>query len=261
MAIATQWHVFKEILYTNVLIFMRDFWDRLINIIIWTGITLWVSAYIMPAFGINQSYGAFMLASLLASVGSFGLFPNIVNFVSDLEGPNILSYYLTLPISGSVVLVCHMIYYALTGIILSGILIPLGVTMIPSFSLGQVSFIRLAIMIILANLFYGAFTLWVASFIKNMLKIGNVWMRFVFPLWFLGGFQFSWSVLYKVSPVLGTINLLNPVMYAMEGFRIALLGPQASSLHFWHCCLGLLIALSSCACWSILRLKKRLDFI
>jgi hypothetical protein len=261
MAISRQWQVFKELLITDLTIFMRGFADKVINIIIWTTLTLFVSAYLMPEFGVSSSYGSFMLASVAASVGSFELFPNIVTLVNDLEGPNILSYYFTLPLPSWLVLVRSMVYYALTSSILSAIVLALGAPIISSFNIATVNVLQLIAMILLSGLFYGAFTLWVASFIKNMLKIDSVWMRFVFPVWFLGGFQFSWKALYQVSPFMGIVNLFNPIMYAMEGFRIALLGFQASSLMFWQCCLALIVAIIVCAWWSLVRFKKRLDFV
>ena len=93
-----------------------------------------------------------------------------------------------------------------------------------------------------------------------MARLENAFMRIVYPLWFLGGFQFSWKVLHDCSPTLATLNLLNPYVYSMESMRAAALG-QHDYLPFWYCIGALVLFTIMFASWGIIRLKKRLDFI
>jgi ABC-2 type transport system permease protein len=44
-------------------------------------------------------------------------------------------------------------------------------------------------------------------------------MRILFPMWFLGCYQFTWHMLYETNPTLAYLNLLNPVTYIVEGMR------------------------------------------
>ncbi len=104
------------------------------------------------------------------------------------------------------------------------------------------------------------FALMVGSFVKNMSTIGSVWMRFIYPIWFLGGFQFSWTVLFKTSPKLAYLNLINPMTYIMEAIRGAILG-QEGYLPFWPCTSMVILFAFACAWYGIVRLKKRLDFV
>ena len=93
-----------------------------------------------------------------------------------------------------------------------------------------------------------------------MERIETVWTRFIFPLWFLGGFQFSWQIVYGISKPLSYVMLANPVTYVMEGLRAATLG-QAGYIHFWIC-VGMLCAFSIATGTLAYRgLKKRLDFV
>ena len=85
-------------------------------------------------------------------------------------------------------------------------------------------------------------------------------MRFVYPLWFLGGFQYSWQVLYDFSPLFAYVSLLNPVLYVMEGTRAAILG-QEGSLNFWLCILMLIFFTLLCGWHALKQLKRQLDYI
>lgn len=257
----TEWHVFKQLLKTDFIIFKQVFWDKLINFMIWTTCLVMVNAYLMPLFGLSKLYANFILAGICAAAGLFEVFPSTVTLITDFEGDNITSYYLTLPLRSTFVWLRLLIYYAVSSASLSIFVLPVGKLLLwDQFSLSQISITSFAIMFILANLFYGALTLWLASKVKNMTKISNVWMRFIFPMWFLGGFQFSWATLNAISPAFGYISLVNPMIYIMEGFRAAILG-QAGYLPLWFCASMLAVACIVLTANSIHRLRKRLDFI
>ena len=257
----TELHVFKELLKTDFIIFKQVFFDKLINFMIWTICLVMVNAYLMPFFGLPKLYANFILAGICAAGGLFEVFPSTVTLITDFEGDNITSYYLTLPLRPTFVWIRLLIYYAVSSASLSIFVLPVGKLLLwDQFSLSTIHIPAFALMFILANLFYGALTLWLASKVKNMTKISNVWMRFIFPMWFLGGFQFSWATLNTISPALGYISLINPMIYIMEGFRAAILG-QAGYLPLWVCAIMLTIGCVILTANSIYRLRKRLDFI
>jgi ABC-type polysaccharide/polyol phosphate export permease len=85
-------------------------------------------------------------------------------------------------------------------------------------------------------------------------------MRFVFPLWYLGAFQFSWAILYRIFPLGGILNLINPMVYVQESMRSALLGAEGY-LPFWVSAGMLFFFIILFLWWGIVRLKKRLDFV
>lgn len=255
------WNVFKQLLATDFSIFKETFKDKIIDLFIWVAITAAIMGYVMPAFGLAADYGAFQLAGLIASAGLFEVFPSMMNLVGDFEGDRVIDYHLTLPIPSKLVIIKIMTYYALNAMILSLCVIPMGkIILWNQFDLTKIAPFKMLVMIAITGIFYGAFTIWLASMLDNMARVGSLWMRFIFPLWFLGGFQFSWLVLYKLFPILAYINLLNPMMYIMEGNRAAVLG-QAGYIPFW-CSVGALIIFSLLAGYFGIRsLKKRLDFV
>lgn len=255
------WHVFKELLFTDLYILKNTIGDQIINLMIWiTSMTL-VNSYLMPAFGLSTEYSAFILAGLCASAGLFGVFPSVVAMVSDFEGDQIISYHLTLPMPSWLVFLRLVVYFAINFALTGILVLPVGQLLLwDRFNIFAVHVPKFVLIFALGYIFYGAFTLWIASRVKDMLKIGNVWMRFVYPVWFLGCFQFSWAVLAHVAPSLAWLNLLNPMTYVMEGMRATILG-QEGYLNFWLC-VGMLALFCILCTWrAIVRLKVRLDFV
>jgi ABC-type multidrug transport system permease subunit len=184
-----------------------------------------------------------------------------MNLVTDFEGDRIISYYLTLPIPSWLVFLRSIIYYAINATALGIFVLPIGKLLLGSkFDSSALSISKFLLIFLITNIFYGSFTLWITSRVPNSLKIGNVWMRLVYPLWAFGGFQFSWQVLYNFMPYFAYVNLLNPIMYTMEGIRAAVLG-QEGYLPFWSS-VSVLIAFSLFFAWHGIRLLKRqLNFI
>lgn len=193
--------------------------------------------------------------------GFLGVFPSVVTMITDFEGDQIISYYLTLPITSWMIFLRLIFYYALNFSIMSLLVLPVGKLLIwNQFDMVTIIWGKFLIIFILTHLFYGAFTLWIASRVKNMTKISNVWMRFVYPIWFLGCFNFSWTVLADKWPTLAWLSLINPMTYIMEAMRASILG-QEGYLNFWMCVSIVIFFIIICGWRGILLLKKRLDFV
>jgi len=251
----------QHLLHADLKTFKESFFAKTIDLFIWVACTIGVMGYIMPALGLSTDYGNFQLAGSIASAGLFEIFPHVMQMVGDIEGNNTISYQLTLPVPSWLILVKTILYYAICSTVLSIIMLPLGKLVLwNTFSLAHVSLMRFIVMIITSGILYGAITLLLAAWVKNMAGIGHVWTRCIFPLWFLGGFQFSWATLYGIAPTLAYMDLLNPIIYVMEGFRTALLG-QEGNLPFWACVTVVLLMSVGASWWAIVQLKKRLDFV
>lgn len=255
------WIPFKYLLATDLHLFKKLIKDKLINLCIWVASSSLIATYVLPFFGMSNNYGAFLLVGLCASAGLFEVFPSVAKLVDDIKGDQIILYQTTLPLPSSLVILRLMIYNAFSAWVLGLCVLPLGKLLLwNNFDLTQLSPFKFLLMFSLASAFYGSYTICIATRVADMTKIGNVWMRFVYPFWFLGGYQFSWQSLYGVAPVLAYINLANPILYIMEGIRGAVLG-QAGYLPFWLCVgmVFLFCILSSVT--GIILLKKRLDIL
>lgn len=251
-------NTFMALIERDLAVFWSTFFDRCINALIWGSLTVVVFEFIMPGVGL-ANYGAFTAASGIASWGFFEVTENIARFVSDLEGDRSITYYLTLPLPQWAVFVRLAISNALQAMLIAIFFLPLFKLILrDSLPFADFSTGKFIIMFLLGNLFFGFFSLFLASRINRLDEMGNVWLRIVFPMWFLGCFQFSWEVLAKMSPKMAIINLLNPMVYVMEGMRAAVLG-QSGSLPFWNCCGAIIIATVIIGFFSTMKLRKKLD--
>lgn len=252
---------FWYLLLTDLTVFKQNLWHQLLDMLIWASTITIVFTYLMPAFGLSQGYSGFVIASLCASGTLFNIFPSVMNLVNDFDGERMIGYYLTLPIPSWLVFVKLMVFYAISGMTMGIVVLPWCKLIVGSnFDLSNLSLLKYLMIFIVSNMFYGTFTLFLATCVPNPTKIGRIWMRILYPLWFLGGFQFSWDVLYANAPMFAYINLLNPFVYIMEGTRSAILGDISSI----NCFVAVGLLLCYCVAFGVLalkRMKRRLDFV
>lgn len=249
-----------SLIQTDLMLYKQTVVDKVINIGIWVSLNIIITSYVMPFFGL-ANFGPVQFGGTIVAVGLFELYSNVIDLVSDIEGDRIINYYLTLPIPSTLVFACKSIYYFIVYVTLTCTMVPLGyICLWGSLDLAQVSFFKLILAILFQSAFYACFVLWAASVTPNIALLGNVWRRFIFPMWFIGGFQFSWYALYTAMPTLAYCNAINPMIYITESTRVSLLG-QTGYANFWLCLA--MITLFSVACFIIAlrNLKKRLDFV
>jgi ABC-type polysaccharide/polyol phosphate export permease len=154
-----------------------------------------------------------------------------------------------------------MIAYALSYIIVTIMMLPVGkLLLLHQLDLTKISFFKLTLAIIAQGIFYASFVFFPAGLVTNISQMRTVWSRFIFPMWFLGGFQFSWTALHTIFPTVSYLLLFNPLIYITEAMRIALIG-QEGFINFWLCMLALLFFSVLFLLLSLRVLKKRLDYV
>jgi ABC-type polysaccharide/polyol phosphate export permease len=189
------------------------------------------------------------------------MYGNVVELVSDFEGNRVINYNLILPFPSWLALLSKSAYYFIVYFVFSLLMFFVGkITLWNQLDLTQIFYFKFIVSLILQSLFFSCFVLWVSSLVDSMHKMGSVWARYIFPLWFMGGFQFSWVALHKALPIVAYINLLNPMMYITEATRASLLG-QTDYINFWICTIAIIIFSLACFVLGLRNLKKRLDFV
>ncbi len=253
--------LFFKLLATKLIIARHQIMGKLLNVSIWSFCTLVIFGYVMPAMGVPAAFGLVQFAGVLGSAGMFENYGNIAGIIMDIAGERSIGYYLTLPTRPWVVLLSTACSFALVGMFLTLAMVLLGkVVLFSTLSLASIAWGKLLTIVALGNLFYGMLAIAIAGHVGEVSKIGNVWSRFIFPMWFFGGFQFTWYAMHKASAPCAYAILANPILYIMEGLKIAVLGQEG---HLpWLVCLGALTALTI-GCWLLAynRMKKRLDFV
>jgi len=234
---------------------------KIIDLSIWIICTVFVFNYLMPSLNGDKNLGAFIIAGVAAAAGLFEVYPASFNLLADLEGDRIISYHLTLPLPPAFVFLRLACFYTINSIFLSAIVLPLcKIVCWNDFDLMHINWIQYALFVITSSIFFACFTIYVTSKTKDLMDVGAVWSRFIFPMWFFGGFQFSWNTLQTFAPRLSYLALLNPMVYITEAARASILGPNGY-FNFWLCML-VIIGCSLLFAWQgFTRMKKRLDFV
>jgi len=253
-----QFNSIIQLLYRDFYIFRQHFLHRLKMALYWVLITVWVTKMFLPSMGLIN-FGPFILISSAISFGLFVGMQNAMNLVDDITSNQAILYELTLPIPQWLIFLKIGLSNALQGLIISLSIIPCGmIVLMDPYPFLEFSLSKFIMIFLCSSFFYGGFSLILATTLKNMYQVDNVWLRIIFPLWYLGCWQFPWHILYKISPYLAYADLLNPMTYIMEGARSATIN-SATSLPFNFCC-NMIILYALLAYWLGIRwMKKRLN--
>jgi len=254
--------IVMHLLHADMLNFKKEFFNKCIDLIIWVGCTVGITGYLIATeFSTTGNIGAFFLASSVASAGLFETYSRVFMLVNDFENEQTVYYYLSLPIPSWLYVIKNMIYYSIHAIVMGLPILPIGKLILwNSFDLSIICWWQLIIIYILTSMLYATLALILASFAPGIRSMDHLWMRIIFPLWFLGGYNNSWQTTYNLSPYLGYASLLNPITYIMEGCRTAILG-TTGPITFAHSVGATMIFIILLTSLSIITLKKRLDWV
>lgn len=250
---------FVSILHRDARVFQRHIYNRFLDACIWTSIILYVSQYIFIKFGMKSDFGIITMVGNIAAWGMLEVGTNVSLLISDLVGLQSTSYYLTLPIPQNWIFIRIGLMDAYKSFITTLPMIPLGKLVLwPYVSLTDIVYGKFILIYLLAHLFFGFFGLFLSSITPDLSYITTIKLRIIFPLWFLGGYQFSWQTLYQTNKWLAYLNLANPVIYIMEGLK-STINISCQLIPFWICiCMTVMFTLL----FTILGIhffKKRLD--
>jgi len=116
-----------------------------------------------------------------------------------------------------------------------------------------------ACIFICAQLFYGTWILFIASIpAASIEELSIKHYQYVQPFFWTGGYYFTWHLLYTKSHFFAYLLLTNPLIYATEGMRAAVMG-QEGSLPFWGCCAALLGFTVVIGFIAVRRMMKKVD--
>lgn len=258
---------FKQYLTTLYYLLKRDlqvfrtmFWGKFIDSCIFLFTIVFTFEYFLPQYGLTGAYGSFIVSGVIVGYGFYEIIGKVTGLIWDIEGPQTITYPLMLPVTSGFIFFYTGLSYAVFSSIFGLILFPLGKIALGSeFDLSIINYFQLIPIFILSNIFFGYFALWIGSVAKKSTS-GDLFARVVNPLYSLGGYFYAWKSMYNISPIAGYINLLNPLIYVMEGMRAAMLGPEGF-LPFWFSFMMLLLFTTFFAWDAIRRLKKRLDCV
>jgi ABC-2 type transport system permease protein len=259
LCLKTFWALF----YKEVVVFKSDYLRVVINGLFWFGAVLIPPMFFLTQMGLPDNYCQIIVPAGIASWGMFDIISNATSFISDILGDRVIEHELILPLPQWAVFIKIALANAYRSFAASIFMIPIGVGVVylgTGFAFPQINLIKTLMMLFVANVFYGFLGLFGASFMQKIADVRNVWMRVLFPLWYVGGFLTGWFVMDKASPTFAKVMLLNPVMYISEGMRSAMLGQQGY-LNYWYCIGAILLSTILVGTVAVIRFQKRLDCI
>jgi ABC-2 type transport system permease protein len=112
----------------------------------------------------------------------------------------------------------------------------------------------------MSHILFGFFGIFVSSMTMSFEYVTTIRQRILFPIWFLGCYQFTWYMLYQASPAIAYLNLLNPVVYVLEGMR-GTINTGLPTIPYSICILAMIFFTALFAYLGIRNFKKRLDCV
>jgi hypothetical protein len=253
--------LFWKLFVSEMVIFKDDAFGEIINANIWAVSFIAVAGYLFPKLGMDETYGSFLAATAITSCAFFEVWTAVTVFVADICGRKSISYQFTLPLPTWLIFIKNSCVYATWSMVVTIVILPLGkLILLDRFDLSKLCVIKFITMFFMMNFFIGIFAVFVSSLVKTSRCIGTVWMRIIFPMWVLSGSQVPWNAMHEVCPTLAYIDLINPLLYPMEGVRGSILGYDGC-LPF-SLCFAMIIFYGFVFSYAgIWKLRRRLDFV
>lgn len=252
------WNLFK----TDLTIYVKEIlWGELIDSFTLSTCIILIATYILPEIGLSKSYGSFMAVGMIVSMAFWDVWSITTKFISDLEGNKTFTYYLSLPLPAWLYFLKQITFHAVRGGTIAIFMLPLGkLILLNRINFTNFNLVKFICAFISTCIFCATLSLIMGAIVKDMNNIGHVAIRFLFPMWFLGGSQYSWYTLLGFSKNFAYLCLLNPLLYSMEAMHVATLG-QEGYLPFWSSLFILWIFIILSSWYGITKMKKRLDCV
>jgi len=225
---------------------------------LWGTLTLAVATFVFPLLGL-KNFGVLQIASVIITVIGFEIYWQLFNTTDELCQKGHLYYLFMLPIPTSWIFAQKTVFYTLNGAILAVSMIPMGKILLwNELNLAAISWTKLLLAIFSMSFFFACFLIMLASIAKKTEDVDHLFMRLLFPLWLIGGFQFTWLTLFKLNKFVACAALVSPYIYATEAARAAILG-QVGFIPFPICICTLNFCGFAFAWIGYKRLQKKLE--
>lgn len=247
--------------------FLRDLYTygKRIHTYILNFIVIYPTTYII-AFGYIQAksyFGAenytqatiFFAGNIILLIISL-TFELTITQLFDLEHNRVTDYYITI-LHPRLVIVHRILFSTVFAFIAMLPFFPLSSMLLGrNFDTTQTNWITLLWILFLTCFCCSCYHMAVTCALRRSSQIVHFWMRLNLPLITIGGFWAPWHTMNYYSPALGIITLINPLLYATEGIRQALI-PDTLFFSIESCSLAL-IAFSGIfmvISWYLFKLK------
>ncbi|OGB97834.1 hypothetical protein A3F06_00375 [candidate division TM6 bacterium RIFCSPHIGHO2_12_FULL_36_22] len=259
----TQLRIAFQLFLRDMLILKKDFFGLLINTLTWPIIASILFGFVLPHFGNADShnFGSFMIIGALVAIVIVTAIQKATDIIIDIQHQKLINFERTLPLSFPMLMFQKICTISVISFFYSIVILIVGKLILwHQFSFASVHWLWLFIILILSNLFFGAFALIISGWIPSPAKMGNIWMRLYMPCLWFGSYMNPWHEFYKTLPALAIVMLFNPVTYCMDGLRAATFG-QEGYISLWIVFIVLSIQFMAASYFGIYLMKRRLNAI
>lgn len=258
-----QWFGYMRIFWAltcrDLKAFRKTLGSKLMDNMLLFSTSVLVFAYFMPFLGLSNDFGVMIFASCFVVFSFFDSLGFASLIVMDLEGDRTIIHTMGVPMPSSFTLAQTAVSWALLRGLMTIIGLPLGKILLGSqLVLSAISYGKFFVAYVTIYLMFGFFGLWLAALVRRLSNIGSLFVRVGNPMFMFGAYMFTWATAFKLSPLIGYILLINPMVYANEAMRVSVVG-QAGFLPFGLSVAILWIFTCFFAWHSIRTLKRRLD--
>lgn len=247
--------------YTTQL-FKQSFLLSLASMGTWGGISLYITGRVLPHMGMTMlNFGLMQFSGIISGIAMQVSYRDIFPYIMDFEDKKNIYHEIGYPIPSQYLFLSKFFSHAIFYFFVAISLIPLCKLILwDDIILSSFHLSYFLISLFSACLLFSAMVFFIVSFINHIRFAGLAWSFFIFPLWFLGGFQFSWNYLYNCNKYIALLDLLNPIIYINESLKIAIMKISSFLPFFLH----IFIILSFTVIFFMIgtkRIKKKLDII
>jgi hypothetical protein len=207
---------------------MRQSWRSIMfSALVFSVLLACASRYFLPLMGMSEEcIIPLFLGSFIVSCLSIG-YACCLEVAYDLRSPQLIRYYSTLPVPFGCIIGAQVLGIMIRIIVLAIPVLFCGLCIINMWMFLHISWVALLGMIVLAAAFNALFFLILAYQCSIPVLLGNVWPRFLSPLFAFGCALYPWRTVEEHSPFFAQVLLYNPMTYCVEGLRSACLGGSA----------------------------------
>jgi ABC-2 type transport system permease protein len=218
---------FLAILRRDIVVTLRDFIPFLLQTLLQPLFFLFIFGAVLPKIGLARAgFGSVLLPGIVALTALTAALQGVtLPLVLDLGFAREIDDRLLSPLPVSLVAIEKIIFAAMRGILAGVVIFPLARWILGSEFQVRTDRIGLLILVLVLAAFVGAsLGMWIGTLIRPE-QIGLMFALILTPLLFTGCTYYPWSLLSSLR-WFQIVTLFNPLTYAAEGMRAAMVPAQ-----------------------------------
>lgn len=217
--------VFTALVRRDVKVLNKNITTTLIDNIIQSSVFVILFGYLWPLMGLApQLVGPIYLGQVMMVMFDIG-FTLSLSTMLDLNNNRFIDYHLTLPVPKKWLFAAYITSFIIECFLVSAVCFVLGLVILTHIiPLDNLSIIGLSCMYVVSLIFCALLFLTCSFSFSFDWFLDHLWPRLLSPLFCFSSIFLPWQQVNAFSPRIGTLFLLNPFTYIVEGLRAGLLG-------------------------------------